>query len=242
MADKAILFDLDGTLLTLDTEAFFHRYMKMLREYASHVIQPELLVSSVLQATKEMMEDDGAERTNEEFFRDRFLGLTNLKQEEIWPVFDRFYAEEFPLLKEEVEPHPYALKVVEEAKKQGYKLVVATNPVFPGVAIYERMKWAGLVEDDFTHVTIFETSHYCKPNPKYFLEICERIGVAPENCIMVGNDMQQDMVAGEVGLATFLVEDYKIDRGLPQHRVDASGTLKELYHQLASRSGIFSND
>lgn len=240
MAEKAILFDLDGTLLTLDTEAFLQRYMKRLGEYTAHIVNPELLVTSVWQATKQMMKDDGANRTNEEIFREHFLSACGLEREAIWPLFDAFYAEEFPLLKEDIEPHPYALKVVEEAKKQGYRLVVATNPVFPGVAIYERMKWAGLLENDFEHVTIFETSCYCKPNPKYFIEICERIDIKPEDAIMIGNDMQQDMVASEVGLKTFLVEDYKIDRGVPQHRVDGHGTLKELYGQLVARSGIFS--
>jgi FMN phosphatase YigB (HAD superfamily) len=102
------------------------------------------------------------------------------------------------------------------------------------------MKWAGLLENDFEHVTIFETSCYCKPNPKYFIEICERIDIKPEDAIMIGNDMQQDMVASEVGLKTFLVEDYKIDRGVPQYHVDGHGTLKELYGQLVARSGIFS--
>ncbi|AMA74043.1 MULTISPECIES: HAD family hydrolase [Aneurinibacillus] len=240
MAERAMLFDLDGTLLALDTEAFVHRYMKRLGEYTAHIVDPELLVKSVWQATKYMMTDDRAERTNEEIFRDHFLSLCGLEQEAIWPVFDKFYAEEFPRLKEDIEPHPYALQVVEEAKKQGYKLVVATNPIFPDVAIRERMKWAGLKENDFIHVTVFESSHYCKPNPKYFLEICERIGIKPKYAIMVGNDMQQDMVAAEVGLKTFLVEDYKIDRGVPQYRVDASGTLQELYDQLISRNGIFS--
>jgi FMN phosphatase YigB (HAD superfamily) len=242
MTERAIFFDLDGTLLTLDTEAFVKRYMKRLGEYTAHVVNPELLVKSVWDATKQMMKDNGAERTNEEVFRKHFLNLCSIEQETIWPIFDKFYAEEFPLLKEDIEPHPYALKVVEEAKKQGYKLVVATNPIFPGVAIQERMRWAGLVETDFEHVTIFETSRYCKPNPKYFMEICEHIGIQPENVIMIGNDMQQDMVAAEVGLKTFLVEDYKIDRGVPQYRVDARGTLKELYEQLVNREGVFSNN
>ncbi|GEN32551.1 haloacid dehalogenase [Aneurinibacillus danicus] len=242
MAKKAIFFDLDGTLLMLDTEAFLNRYMKRLGEYTAHLVDPELLVKSVWNATKQMMKDAGAERTNEEIFREHFLAACGVEQGDIWPLFDKFYSEEFPLLKEDIEPHPYALKVVEEAKKQGYRLVVATNPVFPGIAIRERMKWAGLLENDFEHVTIFETSHYCKPNPKYFLEICERIGIKPENAIMIGNDMQQDMVAAEVGLKTFLVEDYKIDRGVPQHHVDAHGTLKELHDQLVNRTGIFSCD
>lgn len=237
--ERAIFFDLDGTLLTLDTEAFMNRYMKRLGEYTAHIVQPEQLIKSVWDATKQMMKDDGPDRTNEEIFREHFFSTCGVEENVIWPLFDTFYAEEFPLLKEEIEPHPYALKVVEEAKKRGYRMVVATNPVFPGMAIRERMKWAGLVEADFEHVTVFEEARYCKPNPKYFLEICERIGVRPEDTIMVGNDMQQDMVAAEVGLKTFLVEDYKIDRGVPQHRVDASGTLKELYEQLAAGTGIF---
>ncbi|WCN37318.1 HAD family hydrolase [Aneurinibacillus uraniidurans] len=236
---RAILFDLDGTLLTMDTEAFVKRYIERLGAYTAHIIEPQKLGASLWEATKHVMQDDDGTKTNAEVFQQKFLDLTGLAYDTVWPVFDQFYADEFPVLQEDCGPHPYAAKVVEEAKRQGYHVVVATNPVFPGVSIIERLRWAGFAAEDFVHVTVFEEAHYCKPNPNYFREISESIGIPPERCIMIGNDMQQDMVAEEVGMQTFLVEDYKIDRGVPQHRVTASGMMKQLYDMLVSQQGPF---
>ncbi len=235
-----MLFDLDGTLLAIDTEAFIRRYMKRLGEYTAAIIDPDVLVTSLWTATKHVIADEDAATTNAQVFEEVFLKLCNLSRDEIWPSIDRFYEEEFPLLREDIQPHPATAKVVEEAKRQGYKLVIATNAVFPEAAIMERMKWAGIDASSFDWVTVFENSHFCKPNPKYYEEICEQIGMKPEQCIMIGNDMQQDMVASEIGMRTFFVTDYKIDRGAPQYRVDASGTLDQFGEQLTSRSGIFS--
>ncbi|WCK55375.1 HAD family hydrolase [Aneurinibacillus sp. Ricciae_BoGa-3] len=242
MAHKAILFDMDGTLLTIDTEAFVGRYMKRLGEYTGHLIAPDLLVKSLWKATKVAMQDNSPNRTNADIFEENFLKFGNISRDEIWPVFDRFYEEEFPLLRGNIEPHPAAIKIVKEAQKQGYRLVVATNPVFPEGAIMERLKWTGIEASSFEWITFMENSHYCKPNPRYFQEISERLGIDPGNCIMIGNDMQQDMVAKEIGMKTYLVTDYKIDRGTPQYAVDGMGTLHELYQQLSEEKGIFAGE
>ncbi len=95
---------------------------------------------------------------------------------------------------------------------QGWKIVLATNPVFPEVAIRERMRWCGIVDFEWLFVTTLEDMHFCKPHIQYYQEIVDYLGLDPERCVMIGNDVQEDMVAGKLGMKTVLVEDYCIDR------------------------------
>ena len=93
---RACLFDLDGTLLPLDTDRFIEVYMRELAPYVAHVIPPDQLIPSIWRATKAMIEDKDPEKTNEEVFRHHFLSLTGLEKESIWPLFEQFYRERFP--------------------------------------------------------------------------------------------------------------------------------------------------
>ena len=236
---KAILFDLDGTLLSVHTEEFVHHYMRALVPHVQSAIPPEKFMKSLWDATGEMIKSKDAKITNEEVFIKHFIETTGVKKDEIWPIFDQFYSEHFPKLIKHTNPSPLAKEIVSIAKEQGRKIAIATNPVFPKTAIYERLNWLGLLDFPFDLVTVYEESHFCKPNPNYFKEVLEKIKVEPHDAIMVGNDVQEDMVAGKIGMDTFLVTDYLIDRGEPSYPITQKGTLTELKHQLENRIGIF---
>lgn len=91
-------------------------------------------------------------------------------------------------------------------------MVLATNPIFPAVATRKRVVWAGLSVNDFELVTTYENSHSCKPNPAYYREILQKIGVSSEACLMVGNDVTEDMVAKTLGMKVFLLTDCLINK------------------------------
>ncbi|MFW6306827.1 MAG: HAD family hydrolase, partial [Bacillota bacterium] len=108
------------------------------------------------------------------------------------------------------------------------QLVLATNPVFPRRAIEERISWMGIEPDDFSLITTYENMHYCKPALDYYDEIIKKINLNPGECIMVGNDMQEDMVAGELGIKTFLITDYLINRTEEDLDCDWKGSFEDL--------------
>ncbi|NGQ95063.1 HAD family hydrolase [Brevibacillus sp. SYP-B805] len=234
-----ILFDLDGTLLEMRTEPFVAQYLQELGKYVGDRFDAKKLLTLIWDATKAMIASDDPGKTNEEVFTEHFLQTSGLSKEEIWPVFEAFYRDVFPSLSHLTFPSPWAKKIVEAAKAQGFQVAVATNPVFPKEAIYSRLAWIELAPDDFELVTVYEEAHYTKPNPAYFQEICDRLGVEPTACIMVGNHMQEDMVAGKLGMKTFLVTNYLEDRGEPVYPVDQRGTLEELYQAIVNRTGVF---
>jgi HAD superfamily hydrolase (TIGR01662 family) len=226
--------------LEMRTEPFVHDYLKELGRYVSGKFDSEKLLAVVWDATKAMIASDDPSKTNEEVFVERFVAKSGIRKEDAWPLFEAFYRDVFPTLSHLTYPSPWAKKIVEAAKTQGYRVAVATNPVFPRDAIHSRLAWIELSPDDFELVTVYEESHYTKPNPGYFSEICQKLAVDPKECIMVGNHMQEDMVASKLGMKTFLVTNYLEDRGEPQYHVDQRGTLEELYQAISKRTGLFS--
>ncbi|WP_232698813.1 HAD family hydrolase [Brevibacillus daliensis] len=234
-----IFFDLDGTLLEMNGDEFINNYMLELTKFVGDRFEPKQLVAWIWDATKAVVVSQETDKTNEQVFIERFIEISGANKEEVWPIFDAFYNEIFPTLSYLTLPSPWGKKLVEAAKEQGYRVAVTTNPLFPKNAIYARLEWIGLTAEDFEWVTIYETSHFTKPNPAYYQEVCDELGVQPEEVIMVGNNMQEDMVASKLGMKTFLVTNYLSDKGEPIYEIDQKGTFEELYEAITERTGVF---
>lgn len=234
-----LLFDLDGTLLGMRTEEFVHQYLGEVVKFIGDRFDAKQITKAILDATKAMIVSQEPEKTNEQVFVETFLSQTSLEKEAIWPIFDQFYREVFPTLSHLTYPTPLGKQVVQAAKDAGYRVVVATNPVFPRDAIVSRLAWIELAPEDFDLVTVYEESHFTKPNVEYFQEICDKLEVNPAECIMIGNHMQEDMVASKLGMTTYLVTDYLENRGEPVYPVNQQGNMEELIEAIKNRSGIF---
>lgn len=224
-----ILFDLDGTLLPMDQNKFAKAYFSLLGEkVAAHGYNPSHLLDVLGKGTYAMINNDGS-MSNEarfwNFFEDQ-LGPQVIKDRDI---FESFYANEFQKAKNACGFHPDAANVVGMLKSKGHRLILATNPLFPQIATYHRIHWAGLHPSDFELYTTYEDYHFCKPNHGYYMEIMEKIGEKPENCIMIGNDANEDMVAAELGMRVFLLTDCLIndkDKDISQYPQGGFNELK----------------
>jgi FMN phosphatase YigB (HAD superfamily) len=200
---QAILFDLDGTLLDNDMELFLPPYFRMLSARMAHILPPEPFIAQLLAATDAMLTNDGR-MTNAEAFAAAFYPLDGRPREEVEPIFFEFYTHDFPALRAYTRRKPEARAVVQQALDAGCDVAVATNPVFPAVAVEQRLEWAGVGDLPFRLVTSFENSRATKPNLLYFQQILETIGQAPGASLVVG-DEDMDMVAAHLGCPTFLV-------------------------------------
>lgn len=209
---KTILFDLDGTLLPMDQDLFTKAYFDGLsKKLAQYGYEPKRLVGGVWHGTKAMVKNDGTQ-TNEQVFWKEFASLFGEKVYEDIGKFNEFYATDFDKLKSYCGYNEQANKTILALKEKGYTLVLASNPVFPMTAQKKRMLWAGVDPDDFALITSYENSHYCKPNPLYFKEIAERLGVKPSDCLMVGNDTTEDGAAKLMGADFFLLTDCLLNK------------------------------
>ncbi|HWT74460.1 MAG TPA: HAD family hydrolase, partial [Mobilitalea sp.] len=205
---NTFIFDLDGTLLPMpNQELFVETYMKALsKKIVSHGMEPQSLIKAVWTATGAMLKNDGT-MTNEQRFWKVFSSIVGEDTKRLEDIFDHFYRNEFIAAKETTSTHPHAMECINALKKKGYQVVLATNPLFPRVATLARMDWAGLNPEDFELITTYENSSFCKPNLEYYTEILDNIKKKPMECIMIGNDVKEDMCAAQLGMETFLLKE-----------------------------------
>ena len=85
----------------------------------------------------------------------------------------------------------------------------------------------------------YEETYFCKPHLEYFQRIAKQLGISPQECVMIGNDMQEDMVSSQLGMRTFLLRSHRIDRGNPTYPVDQEGELEDLLIALRQKKGPF---
>ena len=205
MSIKAVLFDLDGTLLPMDQDTFIKAYLGgMAKKLAPHGYNPEELVKAVYAGMKAMTTNDGS-KTNEVAFWNAFTSILGEEVKNDMPIFDDYYRNEFQDVKNICGFLPEAAQTVRKLKEMGYRVALATTPMFPSVATESRIHWAGLELDDFEIFTTYENYHFCKPSLGYYKEVIEKLGVKAEECLMVGNDVGEDMVTEELGMKVFLM-------------------------------------
>lgn len=210
MAITTVLFDLDGTLLPMDQDQFVKMYFGLLAK-ALAPRDPEALIRGVWTGTKAMMTNDGS-RTNEKAFWDAYCALLGQDRRGDEPALRSFYEHEFEMARTSCGCNPKAARTIALVKSKGLKAVLATNPIFPRTATQARARWAGLNLDDFALYTTYEDYSHCKPNPLYFREVLDRLGLKAEECLMVGNDATEDVAAAKLGIQVFLLTDCLINK------------------------------
>ena len=216
---NTVLFDLDGTLLPMDIKEFTDTYIGLLRSHLESTgYDAEKIIDGLWIGQKAMAENNGM-ITNEECFWkafENFMTDGNGKMEtkakrKLEKELIRFYKDDFAVARFISHPSDTVEECVTILKNKGYQLVVATNPIFPEVANMERLSWAGLKAEDFSLVTSYENSCFTKPNPEYYKYLLKVLDKDPEDCLMVGNDVKEDMCAKKLGIDVFLMDGYVIN-------------------------------
>lgn len=209
---KAVLFDLDGTLLPMDQDAFVARYLEdMAIKMAPLGYEGKRLGEAIWEGVYAMARNE-SEKFNKEVYWDvlaSYFGEDCRKDE---PMLMEFYQNEFQLAKIFCGFNPQAADAIALVKEKGWMAVLATNPVFPAVATEHRIRWAGIQPEDFVLYTTYENSRSAKPSLAYYRQILDKLHLKPEECIMVGNDTRDDIAAEKLGIPVFLLTDYLINR------------------------------
>jgi FMN phosphatase YigB (HAD superfamily) len=231
---NAVLFDLDGTLLDLTVGLFMPRYLESLGAHLAHRIDPAQMAAALKAGTQAMLDNTDPEITLQQAFDGVFYPRIGLRREDLLSDLDRFYREQYPLLKELARPVAEAPRLVELVFQRRWKVAVATNPLFPLTAAEQRLGWAGLNSGrvPFDLVTSYETMHFAKPRPEYVAESLARIAATPEESLFVGDDPRDDIApAKTIGLASYQV--YR-DGDPPSPSVRGGGSLQKLAAGLAA--------
>ena len=208
---KNYLFDLDGTLLPMDMEKFVKLYFSSLCKRCTPVIkiEPDALIKAMWAGTDAMTKNDNS-RTNREVFWETAGKVSGADLEKFDDLFTDYYENEFIVPKDATSFTPYAKKSIDFIKKNGGRLIAATNPIFPFVATYENFGC-------------------CKPNLKYFEEICKKQDIKPEDSIMIGNDVDEDLCSAKLGFDTYLITDTIVNRDNKDYSDYKNGSFEEFY-------------
>ena len=210
----AILFDLDGTLLSMDNDHFVEVYFGYLAKKAASwgYTDSALLFKTIWEGVAAMVKNDGS-RTNGEAFWECFCRTFGQEAWQDIERFNSFYENEFNQAKTVADLTKDAKKAVRLARQKAKHVILATNPIFPRCADVTRLAWLGLTLEDFDLVTDYENCGTSKPNPAYYTGILTQFSLDPSKCLMIGNDVEEDVIAAnKAGISAWLMNDHVINR------------------------------
>lgn len=225
---KSLLLDLDDTLLKNRVETFIPAYLQLLARSMQAYVDPQHLIAQLLKGTHAMLANANPEKTLQQAFDEQFYPAMGIPKSELEPRFIHFYRDEFPKLKSLTAPIPCAQHLISYALEEEFEIVIATNPLFPRIAIQERLAWGNLPCDEYPYdlITSYENSHWAKPHLEYFTEILAKLGRNPHEAVMIGNALHDDLLpAQELGLAVFYISE-QAEEELPH------GSLEEAMEWL----------
>ena len=232
---KAVLFDLDGTLLPMDEEYFKKIYFgEVYKKIAYLGYTLDELLKVIWYGTKAMIQNDGSQ-INEELFWKKFIEVHPDRLEENKENFVDFYSNIFPSLGHTCGYQPLAKDFIKALKDKGYEVIIASNPIFPLVATKARIRWAGCNPDDFKYITAYENSRFSKPNLKYYEEVLEKTGYKPEEVLMVGNDVREDMIVNKLGIDSYLITDCLLNLDNEDINKYKHGNFEEIMNLVLNR-------
>lgn len=208
MMIKAVLLDLDDTLLSNPDHTFIPAYLQEIDRYFDEALGLQAVSQTVLAATVAMTSSTDYTQTNLSIASKTIADALGYDEVQLEPHYATFYKEHFPRLRRLTNTVDITYRLVQQLQDRGLAVVIATNPLYPADAIYQRLEWAGIspFPDDYDWVTTANNMHFTKPSPMYYAEILARVGIEPHEAIMVGNSLENDILpAKQLGLHTFHV-------------------------------------
>lgn len=236
---RAVLFDLDDTLLANETMPFVEQYFALLSQYAEVKLTADHFMTALLRATQAMVESVDVSLTNHAVFWQTFSECSGLDALEMEQFLVSFYDNEFPKLSPLTMRRAVAVPLVNYCFAQDWQVVVATNPMFPRMAIEERLRWAGVPvnEQPYALVTTLENMHVTKPHVAYYAEILDKVGIVADTAVMVGDDWKNDIEpAAQLGIQTYWITENG-EEPPDATLIVGSGTLDDFYSWIQGVGG-----
>ena len=231
---KAVLFDLDGTIVPMPPDMWTEEMVKVSAGVGiKHGYEPRFFVGVVKQGV-DAFDLNKTDKVGIEFFKEIFKQNGINIHDKIYDSYEEAYnSAAFYNLKNKLHPLTADVKSgLEELKKRGLKIVLATNPIQSKSAMVQRLNWIGISEDYFDLITHYQNSTRTKATAEYYLEIINKLGIKPEEALMIGNDVCNDMSARSIGCSVNLVTDYLINKRNKDISRYPHSTIKGFFENL----------
>ncbi len=225
---ELLLFDLDGTLIDFSPEVFYTDYIQLAYRHFHDIMVFADFRALLLKATFDSMKAMDGSRFFLDVFLDEFTPNVPLSRDEVNARFQSFYSSSYNELEAMIRPYSVAKELLELIRNKGIHVVLATNPVFPAIAVEKRIVWGGLSPKYFDYITHAENSTYVKPQREYFQQLLEMFSCSPRKTIMIGNDLETDIPASQLGITTILVPTHVENKNQSELRPDFEASLADL--------------
>jgi FMN phosphatase YigB (HAD superfamily) len=202
-----LLFDLDDTLLDTNIESFVPAYFQALSEHLAPFVPSNVMLPALISATRLMVDSDDPSRTLQCVFEREFYAKIGVPKNDLVEHLEVFYNNVFPRIESKTNRRPDAAPLIDWAVSQGYRVAIATDPLFPRKATQHRLRWAGFDPGRFELVSSVENFHFSKTHSAYYAEMLGQLGWHDGLVLMVGNDVTRDLVpAHRLGLKTYFID------------------------------------
>lgn len=202
---KNILFDLDGTLINTKQKEFNDKYYQTFyKKFVNVDEEIDTIFAVVLQSLTIMLNNDG-KSTNEKVLWEFLEEKLNKYNINVQDIFNDYYHNEYDSLVTCVEKIKGIGEAIYSLKEKGYNLILATNPLFPKIAIEKRANWGDIDCSCFSYITSYENSSYCKPNINYYKEIIDKNNLNIQETFMFGNDLIEDLIIENLNIPCYII-------------------------------------
>jgi FMN phosphatase YigB (HAD superfamily) len=207
MMPLTLLFDLDDTLLDTNMDAFIPAYFQALGKHIENRVSTNVMLRALVQGMNLMNVNEDSTRTLQDVFETDFYARLGVPKSELLDTLEDFYDNVFPAIGMHTRQRPETVPLIEWAFSRGYRIAIATDPLFPRKATFHRLRWAGLDPEQFELVSTVENFHFTKTHPAYYAEVLGQLGWVDGPVLMVGNDVQRDLIsAHKLGLKTYFID------------------------------------
>jgi FMN phosphatase YigB (HAD superfamily) len=202
-----LLLDLDDTLLDTNLESFVPAYVRAITQHLQPDVDGERVVQALIAGMSAMNASEDPRSLLSDVFETEFYLKMGMQRGALSEPLSDFFLQVFPTLAGLTKRKPDANQFIDWALSSGYRLAIATDPLFYYTAVEERIRWAGFDPARFALISSADQFHFTKTHPAYYAEMLGRLGWPDGPVLMVGNDVQRDVLpAQRLGLKTFLLE------------------------------------
>ncbi len=244
---KAVLFDMDDTLLSINLSAFIAVHARDLSSMLARIGRKNQLAMFALYGSA-MLELNNPDRTDQDLCNREFLEDFILRRCGI-PLNDPVILDAFRYYEHEVlpkrndaiinaRPRKGAREAMDAVVSHGLRTALFTNPSFSETCIRCRMGWGDMLDMPFELITTMENSYSCKPAASYYLAGLEALGLQPDEVLMVGNDPKRDFPSPDCGIQTAYVGSGTHARATwSGSMADFAGSFDEIVERFHARQG-----